>query len=90
MTAPSLPLGSTDQEIDSALLHLPAERRPSMLALACLVFFTTCGALLRDWQSFPGQLLVVGVVVIGGVTLYFFRRPIAARRRALPDAVSGD
>ncbi len=43
MTAPSLPLDSANRELDSALLQLPEERRLSMPALACLVFFTTCG-----------------------------------------------
>ncbi|MGA2856449.1 MAG: APC family permease [Candidatus Sulfotelmatobacter sp.] len=45
-------------------------------AFAGLVLF----AALRDWQSFPGQLLVVGVVVGSGVALYFFRRGMAAAR----------
>ena len=40
---------------------------------AMLVIYST----LRDWRSFPGQLLVVGVAVLGGVVLYFVRRKIA-------------
>jgi len=43
VTSPSLWFDSAHREMDSALVHLPAERRLSMLALACLVFFTTCG-----------------------------------------------
>jgi hypothetical protein len=45
-------------------------------AFTALVLFAT----LRDWRSFPGQLLVVGVVVLSGVTLYFMRRRIAVPR----------
>jgi amino acid transporter len=43
LTAPSLPFDSAQQALDNVLVHLPAERRLSMPALACLVFFTTCG-----------------------------------------------
>lgn len=43
-------------------------------AFAGLVLFAT----LRDWQSFPGQLVVVGLVVGGGVVLYVSRRRIEA------------
>jgi amino acid transporter len=40
---------------------------------AVLVVYAT----LRDWRSFPGQLLVVGAAVLGGVILYFARRRTA-------------
>ncbi|SPF43444.1 Amino acid/polyamine/organocation transporter, APC superfamily [Candidatus Sulfotelmatobacter kueseliae] len=43
MTAPSLPLDSANQRISREPAHLPRERRITMAALACLVFFTTCG-----------------------------------------------
>jgi len=39
-------------------------------AFAALVVYAT----LRDWRSIPGQLLVVGAAVLGGVILYFARR----------------
>jgi len=39
-------------------------------AFAALVVYAT----LRDWRSIQGQLLVVGVAVLGGVILYFARR----------------
>ena len=45
-------------------------------ALTALVLFAT----LRDWRSFPGQLLVVAGVAFSGVTLYFMRRRIAVPR----------
>jgi len=37
-------------------------------------------ATLRDWKSFPGQLVVVGVVALSGLTLYFVRRRVATQR----------
>lgn len=43
MTSASLPLSSTRQGMGRELIQLPEERRIKMLALACLVFFTTCG-----------------------------------------------
>lgn len=45
-------------------------------AFASLVLFAT----LRDWRSFPGQLFVVGIVLVSGVVLYFIRRRIALQR----------
>ena len=45
-------------------------------AFTALVLFAT----LRDWRSFPGQLLVVAGVALSGVTLYFMRRRIAVPR----------
>ena len=43
------------------------------LAVAAVVLTAT----LREWRSYPGQLFVVGVVVLSGVTLYFCRRNVA-------------
>jgi len=31
-------------------------------------------ATLRDWRSFPGQMLVVAATVVAGFALYFARR----------------
>ena len=45
-------------------------------AFVALVLLAT----LRDWRSFPRQLLVVGVVVLSAVALYFSRRRIALQR----------
>jgi amino acid transporter len=42
----------------------------SPFAAAVLVLIAT----LRDWRSYPGQILVVAGVVIAGIVLYFFRR----------------
>lgn len=47
---------------------------------ASLVLFAT----LRDWRSFPRQLLVVGIVFVSGVVLYFVRRRFALQRRCEP------
>jgi len=38
-------------------------------------------AILRDWRSFPGQLLAVGAAMLGAVSLYFIRRRISVQRR---------
>ncbi len=43
MSIAPLPLSSPHQGIGRELIQLPQERRISMLALACLIFFTTCG-----------------------------------------------
>jgi amino acid transporter len=45
-------------------------------AFATLVLFAT----LRDWRSFPGQLFVVGGVLVSGVVLYFARRRFTSQR----------
>jgi amino acid transporter len=42
-------------------------------AFVVLVLFAT----LRDWRSFPGQLVVVGAVLLGALSLYVMRRRIA-------------
>jgi len=42
---------------------------------AALVLMAT----LRDWRSFPGQLLVVVAVVVSGAALYFIRRRVVVR-----------
>jgi len=39
-------------------------------AFAILLVYAT----LRDWRSYPGQMLVVAAVVIAGVALYFVKR----------------
>jgi amino acid transporter len=48
----------------------------SPFAFAAVLVFGT----LRDWRSYPGQLLVIGVVVVIGVALYFVRRRVALTR----------
>jgi hypothetical protein len=49
-----------------------------LLVYVCLAPFVFAGlvsfATLQDWRSFFGQMLVVGFVVVSGVTLYFVRR----------------
>jgi amino acid transporter len=44
---------------------------PFVVAMVVLI------ATLREWKSYPGQLFVVGAVVLSGVTLYIIRRRIA-------------
>lgn len=41
-------------------------------------------ATFRDWRSYPGQILVVGGIVIAGIVLYFARR----RRAKASDATT--
>jgi len=64
------------------------------MAYVCATPFAFCAlvliAMLRDWRTFPGQLLVVGAVMVGGVALYFIRRSLAARRSTLPEAAAND
>jgi len=64
------------------------------MAYVCVTPFAFCAvvlfALLRDWKAFPGQLVVVGVVVVSGVGLYFLRRLTAARNRACQGGAPGD
>jgi amino acid transporter len=52
------------------------------ISCACVSFFSVASmvlvATLREWRNFPGQLVVVGIIVFSGATLYFFRRKIAA------------
>ena len=45
-------------------------------AFAMLVLTAT----LRDWRSFPGQLLIVGIVAASAIVLYFCRRGVALGR----------
>ena len=40
----------------------------------CLFGALVLAATLRDWRSFPQQMLVVNAVVVSGVTFYFIRR----------------
>jgi amino acid transporter len=52
-------------------------------AFVAVVLFAT----LRDWHSFPGQMVVVGIVVVSGVIFYFMRRgatttPMGSARNA--------
>jgi len=53
------------------------------MAYVCVTPFAFCAlvlfATLRDWRSFPVQILVVGLVVAAGVILYFLRRRFARR-----------
>jgi amino acid transporter len=59
------------------------------MAYVCVTPFAFCAlvlfATLRDWRSFPGQILVVGMVVAAGVTLYFLRRRVAAPKHIAQD-----
>ena len=54
------------------------------MAYVCVTPFTfvvlVLFATLRDWESFPGQLVVVGVVALSGLVLYFVRRRAATLR----------
>jgi amino acid transporter len=43
MITPSLPLNCAQQGVGRERVQLPQERRVTMPALACLIFFTTCG-----------------------------------------------
>jgi len=51
------------------------------MSYVCLTPFAAAAvilmATLRDWRSYPGQLLVVGGVVFSGVALYLVRRRVA-------------
>ncbi len=51
------------------------------LSFVCVAFFACASlvlvATLREWKSFPGQLLVVGMIVLSGVALYLLRRKAA-------------
>jgi amino acid transporter len=38
-------------------------------------------ATLRDWRSFPGSLLLVGLSLVTGIALFFLRRPKASVQR---------
>jgi len=53
------------------------------MAYVCLTPLAFAGVVvavtLRDWRSYPGQLLVVGSVAATGIALYFLRREIAAK-----------
>jgi amino acid transporter len=48
------------------------------MSYVCLLPFAAAVLLviaaLRDWRSYPGQILVVGGVAIAGIVLYFVRR----------------
>ena len=47
----------------------------------CVVFFAGAFlvllATMREWTSYPGQLLVVGIVIVSGIALYLLRRSVA-------------
>jgi amino acid transporter len=47
----------------------------------CTAFFAcsslVVAATLREWKSYPGQLLVVGITVLSGIVLYALRRKVA-------------
>ena len=51
------------------------------LSYVCLTFSLAAFALLvvtlREWRSYPGQLLVAGITIVCGVLLYFARRKVA-------------
>jgi amino acid transporter len=46
----------------------------------CVIFFAGAFlvllATMREWTSYPGQLLVVGIVVFSGIALYLLRRRV--------------
>jgi hypothetical protein len=50
----------------------------SGLCCVCVTFLSVASvvlvATLREWRSFPGQLLVVGIIAASGLALYFFHR----------------
>jgi amino acid transporter len=54
----------------------------SGMICVCVVFFSGAFlvllATMREWTSYPGQLLVVGMVVLSGVALYVLRRRAAS------------
>jgi amino acid transporter len=54
----------------------------SGMICVCVVFFAGAFlvllATMREWTSYPGQLLVVGMVVLSGVALYVLRRRAAS------------
>lgn len=51
------------------------------MSAVCVAFFA--GSLLvvlatmREWRAYPGQLLVVGIVLCSGIALYYLRRRVA-------------
>jgi amino acid transporter len=51
------------------------------ISLVCLTWFAAAAVVLmatfRDWRSYPGQLVVAGILALSGVGLYFVRRGIA-------------
>jgi amino acid transporter len=53
-------------------------------AFATLVVYAT----LRDWKSFPGQLLLVAATTVAGILLYWFRRGTALSPAKTAEAVS--
>ena len=57
------------------------------LSYVCLAFSFAASVLLvvtlREWRSYLGQLLVVGITIISGVLLYFARRKVAVPDRRL-------
>lgn len=55
-------------------------------AFAAFVVYAT----LRDWRSFPGQLLVVAVAVATGILLYLWRRRVALSSPVPSESVSDD
>ena len=64
------------------------------MSAVCVAFFA--GALLvvlatlREWRSYPGQLLVVGFVIFTGVALYLLRHRVALSAARPPGAVNTD
>ena len=57
------------------------------LAFATLVVYAT----LRDWRSFPGQLLVVAGMVLAGLLLYAWRKRAAlAQETVTAESVTAD
>jgi len=51
------------------------------MTCVCVAFFAgalgVLAATMREWKSYPGQLLVVGMVVLTGIALYLWRRKVA-------------
>jgi len=64
------------------------------MSAVCVAFFA--GALLvvlatlREWRSYPGQLLVVGFVIFTGVALYLLRHRVALSAARPSGAVNTD
>jgi amino acid transporter len=64
------------------------------MSAVCAAFFAgsllVVAATLREWRSYPGQLLVVGFVIFTGVALYLLRRRVALSAAGPPGAVNTD
>jgi amino acid transporter len=64
------------------------------ISCVCVPFFSVATMVLvstlREWRNFPGQLVVVGIIVFSGATLYFLRRKVAVPPQSPLQASDGD